>query len=227
MHQNSAPSTTSNPILATSPPLPDPVNPNATANSAAVIDAADILFKASQGEASRPRHDSGNTSPSLCLRDDIRSGSSQNSRESAGTASASADIYISANGRAEPGTPGTSPNAALPMDGIDENGLSEDIKNMAFRQNRKDGIWINVFRKICNATFADKLKRVLRDKKLQPKDIVYLDKKELRMVWRMTHRRWHSSHRCHHQRNRTEKTQETSVESVEELESSKTEAAQA
>lgn len=75
-------------------------------------------------------------------------------------------------------------------------GLPHEVQMAAFRLHSRNGKWINVFRKLRQDIYASKLSGVMRERGLKEWDILNLSMDELREIWRVTHRRWHSSARC-------------------------------
>lgn len=75
-------------------------------------------------------------------------------------------------------------------------GLPHDVQMAAFRLHSRNGKWINVFRKLRQDIYASKLSGVMQEMGLKKWDILNLSMNELRHIWRVTHRRWHSSARC-------------------------------
>ena len=60
---------------------------------------------------------------------------------------------------------------------------------------RRDKKWTKVYLKLCQPYIEEKLRVVLKEKKLAPADLVGMSVDGLRDLWRVAFRRWHSTTR--------------------------------
>lgn len=67
---------------------------------------------------------------------------------------------------------------------------------LAIINKRRDYKWMGVYKKLVNPRFLIKLQKVLREENLTMEGIADLSLEDIRKLWRVTHRRWHSSKRC-------------------------------
>lgn len=80
--------------------------------------------------------------------------------------------------------------------------VPDTVVNDAITRHRQNVPWLKVFYKLLSDQYRSKLGKVMNDLDIDASHLPEMGMKELRNLWRITHRRWHSSRQCQERKER-------------------------